>query len=366
VRSVNVEGITYPFTEYLLYHPAVGYRWLVESDRHWSYVTPVSPGAVSDLGRIATYENRRYRHFQSAEAKVDRITGEFYWKVELGERVRMSDYVRPPYLLSVEEGGGELQASLATWMKPEELSARIRPPGGEPGSLQLSPPQSVAPNQPFPHRGILMVTAALALLLLVSAAVLGARAPSRSIDLKFDPPLDEPVLAPEDATAPVTTSPDGAVFSRVHFSQPFDVEDGMNLAIHFSDILSNSWDYVAVDLVNEDTGLVQSFDVQLESYSGVEGGESWQEGDSDKTVHLGAVSAGRHALRLELQWPGATRSRPSLAVTMRQGVFRGMYLSLALGLLLIIPILIGLQKFLFEKRRWSESDHPWATGSSDE
>src|SRR5262249_38763231 len=45
-RSALVDGTWYPFEEYLLHAPSVGFRWLVCSDGHWSYVQPVAPGAV--------------------------------------------------------------------------------------------------------------------------------------------------------------------------------------------------------------------------------------------------------------------------------------------------------------------------------
>ena len=47
VRSVEFEGVRYYWQEYLLYNPAVGFRWLVESDGHWSYVSAVSPAKYS-------------------------------------------------------------------------------------------------------------------------------------------------------------------------------------------------------------------------------------------------------------------------------------------------------------------------------
>ena len=50
-RSVEFEGVRYFWQEYLLYNPMTGFRWLVESDGHWSYVTNVPPGEVTEAGR---------------------------------------------------------------------------------------------------------------------------------------------------------------------------------------------------------------------------------------------------------------------------------------------------------------------------
>src|SRR5215207_8791431 len=82
VRSVEFEGVRYFWQEYLLYEPAVGFRWLVESDGHWSYVTPVPPGEVSESGPRATHGGRSFKMFQDAVARVEYVEGEFYWRVE--------------------------------------------------------------------------------------------------------------------------------------------------------------------------------------------------------------------------------------------------------------------------------------------
>jgi hypothetical protein len=364
-RSVHIDGIAYPFSEYLLYHPAHGYRWLVDSDNHWSYVTPLAAGDVSAASTGARHGGRRYRHFQTATARVDRVFGEFYWKVEPGETAQMTDYVSPPFMLSAEQAASEINWSRGVWMKADEVSRHVRPPGAEPGSLALPPAASVAPHQPFRHRGALPVAAILLALLIAAAIGIAARSPGRAIPLTFDPPLDA-TAAPTapDLSSPLGPTAEGTPASRVHFSSPFELAGGHNVSLDFSTSLDNSWLYVAVDLVEEETGLTESFDVQLEWYHGVEGGESWTEGDREKNVTLGAVAAGRYVLRLETQWQ-SSKSSPPLRVAMRQGAFRVRYLMGALGLLVLPALLIGILWFSHEHRRWSESDHPWSSGGDE-
>ncbi|HEX6649332.1 MAG TPA: DUF4178 domain-containing protein, partial [Pyrinomonadaceae bacterium] len=101
-RSVTIEGTTYFWSEYLLYNPQVGFRWLVNSDDHWNYVQAVPPGEVLESAKSADYHGKHYRIFQEAPAKVEVVLGEFYWKVETGEKVRSVDYVAAPYMLSKE------------------------------------------------------------------------------------------------------------------------------------------------------------------------------------------------------------------------------------------------------------------------
>ena len=84
-RSVTIEGTQYFWSEYLLYNPQIGFRWLVQSDDHWNYVQAVPPGEVSEGTRYATFRGKNYRIFQDAPAQVESVLGEFYWKVEAGE-----------------------------------------------------------------------------------------------------------------------------------------------------------------------------------------------------------------------------------------------------------------------------------------
>jgi len=275
--------------------------------------------------------------------------------------------VSPPYILSSEQGEGEINWSRGEWIEGAELARHIRCPDGEPP--RVLPPEStyVAPHQPFRQRGILAVTAALVVGMIAAAIGLSVYLPSRPIALVFDPPLRSPVPPPEPGAgdAPLALpSSSTATTSRVHFSQPFELEGGLNLGFHFAAPLDNQWLYVAADLVNEETGAIESFDAQLEYYHGVEGGESWTEGSRDQSVYLRAVPAGRYVLRLESMWQGGPLDHPTLDIRMRQGEFLLRWLFAGLGLLLPIPLLVGVRWVVVEHRRWSRSDHPW--GSSDE
>src|SRR5215212_1124137 len=172
VRSVEFEGVRYFWQEYLLYNPAVGFRWLVESDGHWSYVTSVPPGEVTEAGSTALHGGRRFKMFQQAAARVEYVEGEFYWKVKEGEQAQANDYVNAPLMLSkgvpISSGrkqGGQIEAeeinwSLGAYTPVKEIERKF--------GVDLPSPKTVAPNQPWPHRKIyaywgLLTLAALAL-----------------------------------------------------------------------------------------------------------------------------------------------------------------------------------------------------------
>lgn len=150
-RFVIYDNIRYPWTEYLLYSRTHGFRWLVHSDCHWSFVETVSPGDVTQGKGGATWNGRKFKLYQLADATVSYVVGEFYWKVEVGEKVNVADYVSPPYLLSVERstaaGGAnknanEVNFSIGKYLPHEEVKRAFR-------VKRLPRGFGVAPNQPF-------------------------------------------------------------------------------------------------------------------------------------------------------------------------------------------------------------------------
>jgi hypothetical protein len=166
-RSVTEGGQDYFWSEYLLYNPRQGFRWLVHSDGHWSFAQPVSPGDVQCFSAAATVGGRKFKIFQAGEATVRYVLGEFYWKVAVGERAHTTDYVAPPEMLSVEtslagppeneteEGAAgaasellqphaeEVQYSLAAYVPCSEIEQAF-------GLKGLHHGWKVAPNQPSP------------------------------------------------------------------------------------------------------------------------------------------------------------------------------------------------------------------------
>jgi hypothetical protein len=354
-RSVTVEDVRYPWTEYLLYEPRHGFRWLVEAKRHWSFVEPLRPGDVDPDS--ATYGGERFSHFQSGWAEVDHVLGEFYWTVEQDEATESDDFIKPPRMLSREttreEGGkgdanqGEVNWSLGTYLPADELWPAFGQKGDPPE------PEGIAPHQPSPFAGSVgpvWKSAALAVaaifLVFVFLNVVGGKT------LHRESIRPAPVVAPG--------SPEAAAFAG-----PFFVTSDGNLQVRVSAPVSNSWLYLDGALINEETGAVDEFDVEVSYYSGSDSDGSWSEGSTTATEYIPRVPPGRYLLRLEPQWePG--RMPPEYQLTVRSRVPRFAYALLAMLAVLVWPVLLLWRWFRFEVGRWSESDHPWISSSEDE
>jgi hypothetical protein len=337
-RSVTVDEIRYPWREYLLYEPRRGFRWLVESKGHWSFVQPVNAGDVH--GRAAPYyRGTRFAHFQGGTAVVDHVLGEFYWAVARGDRTDASDYVAAPEMLSLEEDGSEATWSLGKYKEPAEIDEAFGLDG------KLPDREGVGPHQPSPWDGRLVRiwgVAVIAAVVMFVVYILLLFASLRTVHT-------------QSVTVPLTAvpgSPEAAVFSEA-----FVVDRPGNLQVKVRAPVNNSWLYLDGALINEDTGELDEFDVEVSYYTGTDSDGSWSEGNNTAAAYIGGVPAGRYVLRLAPQFePG--RAPGSYDVTVRSRVPRFTHLFLAVLAMSAWPVLASWQAFRFHVARWSESDHP--------
>jgi len=346
VRSVTIEGETYYWHEYLLYNPAVGFRWLVHSDNHWNFVEPVNAAEVSAdanlLGaRSAVFNGKKFKIFQDSPAVVQYVKGEFYWRVEQGETVRAIDYVAAPLMLSQESTENEINWSIGVYMTNAEIEKAF-------GISDLPKPWSVAPNQPFTSR-FYYTWGLLPLLLLIVVALF--MVPFAGIT--------SAVLSQQLTLAPMTN----ATAAQTAFSQPFDIKANRNIRISASAPVSNSFAELDVDLVNDQSQEVESVSIPIEYYFGSDSDGAWTEGSKDQDATLSSLPAGKYTLRVEGTWQDWQQPMP-VSLKVEQSVNRGVNFLCAFLVLLIVPVLGLFRKIAFESRRWKDS--MFSTSDSEE
>jgi predicted RNA-binding Zn-ribbon protein involved in translation (DUF1610 family) len=359
-RAVKFD-ILYYWTEYLLFNEQQGFRWLVHSDNHWSFVTPLRAGEVLDpspngVAKHIRYDGHSYRLFQDATARVTSVLGEFYWRVTVGESVDTVDYVRPPFGISKEitrEGAQEINYSHARYMTTKEVEKAF-------GVENLQRPSMVGPIQPFNGVKLGGPWALMLLLLFAVTIYIAATKPRRVLVNRVFDVAEAPL--PADATEMERNA-------RVLFTDPFELSGTENISVQGNADVSNSWMYVSGDLVNEATGELLDFELPIEFYSGVDGGERWSEGKRNRSAFLARPEKGTYVLRLETQWePG--KIPPKLHIVVREGVFRILHFVLALIAISIFPALAILRQISFETQRWKDSAHSpfgqWTTEDDDE
>jgi hypothetical protein len=338
-RRVRVEGVDYEWSEYLLFNPYKGFRWLSEYNGHWTFIRTLMerPEGVT----TPTYLNRTFRHFQSSRAEVTYVLGEFFWRVQAGETARVDDYISPPYLLSRESSEKEIVWSLGQYIDPEVLRAAF--------ALQtpLPPRIGVYSCQPAPlgaKAGAVyrlfgrFLVAALAIQLLV----IGMSRNKLVYQNEFD--------------------------YRPSTGEKSFVTDVFDVAGHTSNVVvrshadvSNDWLYLNLALIEADSGEAYDFGREISYYFGRDSDGSWTEGRQDDSAVLPAIPAGRYYLRIE---PENAGSAVRYSIRVYRDVPRWSFFLLAVFGLLLIPAWVFWRQRYFEIQRWADSDHPIITHSS--
>lgn len=349
----------YFWTEYLLFNPkAKSFAWLVDSDDHWSFVLPLNAGDVADehrpgAPRTIQSGGKTYRIFSDATATVSYVAGEFYWKVEAGETARGVDYIAPPLGISKEisgeKGSQEINYSSARYMPPADVEKAFSVSG-------LPRPSTVGMMQPYEAAHVGTVWASLAAALLVVAIILGLRSGSQvfSESFRFDQVgewSDSATTASGSDTSTTRSHPAG---TGTAFTKSFTLSGGKGIEIYGFAEADNAWVYVSGDLFNEQSGMVESFELPIEWYEGTDGGEHWTEGNRTQNVYLSAVPPGTYSLRLEGQWE-PKKPPPAVLIKVREGAFRWPYFIVAFVLISLPPIVMLGRRGAFETQRWSDA-----------
>jgi hypothetical protein len=327
-RSVRLSGEDYPWEEYLLYQPRLGFRWLTRSDDHWNWVTPLPPGTVTTVGSYALYAGKGYRLFQKARAKTDFVLGEFYWKVQAGEKVASRDYVSAPDMLSEEvsrDGSeGEINWSHGVYLFPEEVERMF-------GLKALPWPGGIGPNQPFPYSGMYRIAGWLTVAALLLAGFLWLISPRHEV-LRESTTLKSRQVIPdrrlelkshENIRIVLSTQGSGWVFLRGELTpSPDPPKPGEPQP-------------------KAPPGSQRPFN--LLARPGQPAG-----------VYLSAVPGGRYAVQYEADWEPHNEER-TIEVRVEQGVSHPMPLLVTLLILGVVPFVLGLYQLYFESRRWQDS-----------
>ena len=348
VRRTKIEGIAYDWAEYLLAAEQGTYRWLTEYNGHWNVVDVLSrPPASSGIIELDSvrHEGELFKHFATTPiAEVVQINGEFTWRVKYGETCRVVDYVAPPFLLSKEMTGNDLNWSLGRYVAPEIIAEAFGMPG------KLPEPIGVYANQPNPWaetaRRVWWLFAKLALLaVLVQAFFLFISSEKLLLrqDFNFEPRSTDEVQSREFAIT----------------------GKARKIAVRQSTSLDNNWMGVDLLLVNKTTGQAWPASREISYYWGYDDGR-WTEGSRDDEVVFLNIPAGTYYLTLDPDMAPnnymAVRDRLEV-LTPHIGWSNFVILLL---FLLAFPAFAAMRKAAFETRRWAESDHaPVNSGDSD-
>ncbi|MEO7672963.1 MAG: DUF4178 domain-containing protein, partial [Pyrinomonadaceae bacterium] len=292
---------------------------------------------------MVNYNGVKYKIFQDAPAVVEYVKGEFYWRVEQGETVRAIDYVAAPVMLSQEVTSSEVNWSAGLYLTNAEVEKAF-------GVTDLPKPWAVGPNQPFTGQfyytwGLLP----LALLFVVAVILVPFSGITNTV-------LSETVTLPPAAPS----------VPQIVFSKPFDLKGNRNVRISAAAAFNNAGADLDIDLINEQNNEVESVNIPISYFQGVEDGESWSEGSPREDATMSSLPGGKYTLRVEGSLENITQPL-QIKLTVEQNVNRGVNFCCAFVVLLIVPLLGLFRKFSFESSRWKDSMFSTSSsGSSDD
>ncbi|MEQ1725855.1 MAG: DUF4178 domain-containing protein [Sphingopyxis sp.] len=336
-RSIEGEG----WDEYLLFNPYVGYRWLVNDEDGWSFGTMLT-SLPQMSGGSATYAGVHFTHDGDTwDAVVDRVVGEFYWRVQIGDHASLANYEASGATLSCESVADEVswtvsepigRGEMRGFGKSEAVAAGANTDTGQSafaGGAQSDATGTVndAPDGPLARawRYTKIGAAALAAMILVMVlfAFGGNSTQGFSYRLTMDGPETTVNFGPLEFT--------GA-------SQRVSI-------VTASPGLDNAWIDTDITLVNRATQEVISTAGVVERYSGYDSDGSWSEGSDSGSTKVASVPAGSYDLVIDASahnWPSPSYGGRVIDVTTdvsSGGVFFS-NLVLALFLLIIPPIFL--------------------------
>jgi len=118
-RTIEVDGETYGWEEFLLYNADRGYKWLICDEGSWLIGQAIAGGEV-DTERFpdaVRYDGKRFNLRNTGSASVTHVLGEFYWQVSIGETVLAHDFECGKAVVSREASGTEVN-----WTRSQSIS----------------------------------------------------------------------------------------------------------------------------------------------------------------------------------------------------------------------------------------------------
>lgn len=323
-RYVRFEGEMFFWTEYLLFNPYRGTRWLIEdASGHWNVADPVK-GWPELRGNRIQHDGRTYRHFQRGRATVGAVAGEFTWEVHKGDEAATNDFIAPPHGLSHERTQSEETWTETRYLPHTEVEKAF--------GVRLVVPGGVYLNQPNPYSHLgLKVGVHTALLFFACVGLMVASLALSANQVLFS---DSELVALSGT-------------QQVWVSEPFEVPDTSRNRTEIT--LSVPYDqYTAgagVSLVNTEDG--RAWTPRLDY-----GSKQW-------TGRTSALPAGSYLARVELAF--ASEQRALGGGPLQLTVVRDTPWPLPALLLMFASFLLPVGwLFLrgnFETRRWSQSDY---------
>jgi hypothetical protein len=315
VRTAVEDGESFSWSEYLLFNPYKGFRYLVEFNGHWNDVRtlntlpqPAGSDRIKALGSIFWLSS-------NSMAETSFVLGEFPWQVSVGESVQVTDYVCDTKVLSAETTPEEVVWSMGEYLTGAQVFQAFKLTGQPPAAI------GIGQNQPSPFRGTVASIWKTTLQLAAAAVVVAI--------LFYAISGHSPIYTQSVSAGTAVTPPFNVPGHRSNLDLKTVNRTGQSL-------------YVQYSLVSQDNGRTTNFGRQIKSD---------RSGDE---VKIPDVDPGRYYLRVEADGPSGPPDG-SFDIELRRNVPSFGWLFGALFLLIVPPIVHSIRALSFNRSRGSSS-----------
>lgn len=115
------------WVEYLLFNPSHGFLWIVETDEDWTLTTVLNKLPRKQSGGVR-FGQKFYTRKWSYGSEVIYAAGAFNWRVSIGDKTQITDYVGPDGTLSEETSAEEVTWSRGTTVPAATIAANFGRP----------------------------------------------------------------------------------------------------------------------------------------------------------------------------------------------------------------------------------------------
>lgn len=350
----EAKGPSYRWEEFQLRHETTGAnRQLAVFQGHWLLIEPTDEQYLAELDQNISTDDADFQLYNRYSPRVLYAEGEFDWNVLSDESLTISEYISPPQMLVRERQNKNKDH----WFRARHLEPReVADAFGVPLS-QLPYRNGTGAAQPAPGHAKWPQLVTFSLLMALAVVLTHVFLMIWGNETVFNREFVSEPLPPQPITDSLgqLVTPNGSE-RQVLVSPSFTVPGTGALTVRLWASLNNNWVELPYALVNEQTGQQFAATGNLEYYSGVEGGESWHEGNQDAETLLSQVPSGPYHLNFyPVADPGKSEAIQFRA-TVQARATAGSNAVLALLLLLLYPGLLYARRALHESSRWENSD----------
>jgi hypothetical protein len=338
-------GQSWNWVDHQLYSPTHGYAWLTLENGHliltraWrgplgpNWITPQAVERAETPPTIRA-RDRTYTYYETSDAGITYAEGEFSSVAMVGDRVQSLCFLSQDEMLTLTQSGVEREVELSSWPPQAETWA----------SFGLTPPAKpwrvhpLQPYRPWREERFLGMTG---LVVACASLVLGLFLLSQGERVK---PVTQPGTNPLafEAEIPITRTL------------------GLTRLVVETD-LYNAWSGIEVEVTDPNDTPVFQVAREVGYYQGVEGGDSWSEGDQTLSISFRPEVAGDYRISLDVPEGGrgeGSEGSPisNLRFTAYEGQAATFWMWLVFAVSLPIAGLTPLRSWLHDKARWRGTD----------